>query len=157
MTLLNPWRAKWIGRALMLFAVVLGLWLAAGVFWQLTTPAVRPLVPEFNATPSHQANALTARHLFGEATAGTLASVAAASDFVLRGVIADHRKQQGFAIIVVDGQAPVTVAEGKDIRPGVRLEKIYPNRIEISRQGVREAVLLTPANTANPPIPSTKN
>jgi hypothetical protein len=142
----HAWLRRWLFVGLQWLIGVLALWYAAGVFWQVMTPAAPVAAPAFVSDPQEQAMRLAAQHVFGEATAASSsggAAIVSNSSIVVRGVIAAQGRRKGVAIVSIDGQPPVTIAEGEDIRSGVRLEQVLSNQISINRQGVRETIPLS--------------
>jgi general secretion pathway protein C len=142
---------RWLGRALAAAIAAALLWYAAGLFWAVFAPAARHEATTPELAADVVAARVVTRHVFGEATTAAAAAAPVAAEpgtaITLRGVIAGTRRGKGYAIVSSDGQASATVAEGQEIRPGVRLDAVYPNRIEISRNGARETIAL-PARTA---------
>lgn len=139
------WLRRWLFVGLQWLLVALALWYAAGLVWQILTPAVPIAAPAFASAPQEQALRLAAQHVFGEAVSGGSAdaAVAANSNIAVRGVIAAQGRRKGVAIVSVNGQPLTTVAEGEEIQPGVRLEHVLSNQISINRQGVRESIFLS--------------
>lgn len=73
----------------------------------------------------------TMRSLFGEKGFDT-------SRLVLRGVVItgnDGGVNQGMALIEVDGKQTEAITIGEMVPPGVRLEKIEPDKVTVSYQG----------------------
>lgn len=142
------WLRRWLFIGLQWLLVALALWYAAGLVWQILTPATPTAAPAFASAPQEQALRLAAQHVFGETGAGGSADTAVAtnSNIVVRGLIAAQGRRKGVAIVSLDGQPPVTIAEGEEIRPGVRLERVLSNQISINRQGVQESIFLSSAS-----------
>lgn len=97
--------------------------------------------------------------LFGRSAVATVA----ASNYALKGVVVAHRPADSAAILIADGKAPQTVAIGRELSPGVKLQEVHEGYIVISEAGVIKRVDLpapTPINqgvqpyTPPPPPPS---
>lgn len=143
-------------RALPALAWLGAAGLAAGVladaFWRWQAPAPRPAPRAPVGDLAASAQAITARHLFGqtgESGAGTAA--APATPFRLLGLMASGG--HGFALIAEEGQAPRPVLEGEEIAAGVSLHRIRPDRVEIRRQGHSEELPLAEPGLAASPAP----
>ncbi len=136
---------------------------ASLAYWgmQLFKPKQRPIA----AVPVVQvpeANMDAARGLFGGNTA-----VAVASNYQLRGVVADTRGRGSVAIISADGQAAKAYPVGSEVAPGVSVKEVQPRfvilmeggmqkRLELlSDQGVSSSGGIVPpvANAAGPQEP----
>lgn len=131
---------RWTGRTLAALLLVGAAWYAVRLFWEGVAPATPMPVAAVDLAPGALAGRIAARHVFGEAP--TLAVSQPTSNLTLRGIIAGMRPGERVAIVGIDGQPTATVAEGHDIRPGIRLEKVFATHIEIARDGVRETLSL---------------
>lgn len=79
--------------------------------------------------------------LFGSpAPSDTVAPSAAASGFTLRGSFVHAEPQRSSAIVQVDGQPPRLYWQGEELASGVSLHKVYPDRVELSRNGTVEVL-----------------
>jgi general secretion pathway protein C len=84
---------------------------------------------------------------------GESAPVAAPSSIGVRGVYATRDGRAGFAVLVVDGN-PISAITGQEFLPGLVLQKVYPDRVEILRGGqVETASMVTPTGSATNPAP----
>ena len=129
----------WLGRLATIAILALLAWLGARVFWHLTAPATPEPAIAVDTDPSRVAQAIAARHLFGEAPEQGIKTVAAASatDAKLFGVVAPSRKgQAGIAIISIQGKPAVALREGDEIAAGVTLQRVLAKSVEISQGGV---------------------
>lgn len=139
--------------------VALGLtaWLAAGWFWRLTAPEPVALVTQQTTDPQTAARSVTQRHLFGDGgtTPGSAAAPPARS-FALFGAMTASRRQPGFAVIAETGKPAVSVFEGEEVAPGIRLEKVLADKVSIVRNGRSETLELLSGRSSIPaPVPAT--
>jgi general secretion pathway protein C len=107
---------------------------ASLAYWgmQLFKPKQRPLA----AAPVMQvpeANMDAARGLFGGNTA-----VAVASNYQLRGVVADTRGHGSVAIISADGQPAKAFPVGSELSPGVSVKDVQPRHVILMEGGVQK-------------------
>ena len=133
----------WSGRLATALMAVLAAWLAAAAFWRWAAPehAAPPVLAE--ADPARVAAQVTDRHLFGEVTAGAIATPAAVSlPYRLIGTIAATREGGGSAILASDGGPALVVAEGKEIAPGLVLKRVSSQEVEVLRNGIPETLRL---------------
>lgn len=138
---------RWFPLAVNLVVVVL---VAAGLAtrtWHALVPAPSPAptftAPTLSAAPFNLQTAMGAE-LFGAAPvqAGNVQDIPVSSlNLVLTGVIAGA-KNQGFALIRVDGQPEAPFAVGDEIVAGAVLDQVYPDRVIIRRGGAMESLML---------------
>lgn len=128
-----------------LTAALLGVMLARWT-WLL-------LAPEGAAMPPAAWEASDdAGRVFGKAAVPTAANTAALGNIKLIGVFANRTK--GFAIMQVDGKQ-IGVAQGDDVKPGVRLVETHPDYVVLDQGGIGQRVDLAGAAAApSPDIPS---
>jgi len=109
---------------------------ASLAYWglQLFKPQQRAIAaPPQAAAPL---NIEAAKGLFG----GQI-TVAAVSNYQLRGVIA-ARGEDSAAIIVVDGQPPLALGVGREVVPGVTVKEVHPKYVVLSEGGALKRVEL---------------
>jgi len=140
--------AGWIG------ALALAAWLAAGWFWRLSAPEPFMLVTQQISDPLAAARSVTQRHLFGnaETAPGSVAGVAARS-FTLLGAMTANQQQPGFAVLAETGKPTVSVFEGEEFAPGIRLEKVMPDKVSIISNGRSEILELVADQSSHVPPP----
>lgn len=86
---------------------------------------------------------------------------AAPNRFTLRGIISETAGHAGAALIADGSAPPQLISEGGAIRPGVRLERVLPDRVLLRLEGVTAPLELTLSVAANgtpdllapPPLP----
>jgi general secretion pathway protein C len=79
--------------------------------------------------------------LFGSAApSDSYAPTAAASGFTLRGSFVHMDPQRSSAIVQVDGQPPRLYWQGEELASGVSLHQVYPDRVELARNGAVEVL-----------------
>ena len=131
-------------RVLQATLLLLILWFAAGALWKMVTPVPLALVPGGSLSATDTANSVSSAHLFGRAETTTgEAAPAPTSSIVVRGLLAGQTKQKPVAILVVDNKPPVTVAEGNEIAPGMKLDRVYSDRIDVLTAYGRQTIALT--------------
>jgi general secretion pathway protein C len=120
-----------------IFTIVAVAALAASLaYWtlQLLKPAQRPIAPmQVAAAPEPSMEA--AKGLFGGQV-----TVAAVSNYQLRGVVAAGLGRDSAAIIAVDGQPALALAVGREVAPGVTIKEIHPKHVLLSEGGVIKRV-----------------
>lgn len=127
-------------------AVVFAAWIASSLITRLTAPA--PLAAAYQpvSDPRLAAQRLAIKHPMagnGEATvAGTPRSPAAATGFSLIGVATGFGNAPGFALLKPSGGAVAPYMVGETLAPGVVLTGLYPEHVEIERNGLRERIAL---------------
>ncbi len=129
---------QWAGVLSTLAMLGLLAWLAATVFWSLNTPTTVAPLGAIETDPARAAQSIAARHLFGEAPKAGPALVKAtvATDIALRGVVAPSQPgQRGLAVLAIAGKPPISVREGDEVAPGVKLRKVLPKGVELEREG----------------------
>jgi general secretion pathway protein C len=135
-------------------ALGLAAWLAAGWFWRFTAPEPVALVTQQITDPQAAARSVTQRHLFGDGgtTPGSAAPPPARS-FALVGAMTANRRQPGFAVLAETGKPAVSVFEGEEVAPGIRLEKVLADKVIIVRNGRSESLELSSGRSSTPPAP----
>jgi len=133
-------------------------YLGANWFWRLSAPPVTGAIFAPLADPVNAANEVSSRHLFG---AGTQANKPQGEAAVVTpglriiGILTGSHNSPGFAVIQEEGQASRPVIEGEDLAPGIRLNKVLPQGIEILRDGVKETLALSNNQSGTvPPVPN---
>ena len=113
----------------------------SGTYWtmQFIKPKARQVAP--SKTPERSdVNPESVMNLFG----GHL-SVAAASNFQLRGVVVSKNEKESVAILVADGKPAEAVRMDSEVIPGVVVKEVHPQYVMLSENGVMKRVDL-PAN-----------
>jgi general secretion pathway protein C len=108
-------------------------------YWgmQLFKPPVRNVAPATFIARS-DAPLVAATGLFG----GGGMAVAAASNFVLTGVVVAGNGRESMAIISVDGKPGKAVAMNGELQPGVVIREVHPQFILLSDGGVSRRIEL---------------
>jgi type II secretory pathway component PulC len=142
--------AGWIG------ALALTAWLAAGWFWRLTVPEPVILVTQQLTDPLAAARSVTQRHLFGNAeTAPGSTAELAVRNFTLLGTMTANSRQPGFAVLAETGKPTISVFEGEELAPGIRLEKVMPDKVSIIYNDRSETLELVSGQSPHtPPFPA---
>lgn len=125
---------------------VIGYW---GVRFVTPTGAARPALAL--PAPAAAAQAISTRHLFGLAD-GESAPAAGSGSVRVLGVAATGGSGGAFAIVSVDGKAPVPAFEGQEFGSGLRLTRVTPAGIEYQRGGTTQRALL-PENRSGSSLP----
>jgi general secretion pathway protein C len=133
---LRPRAIRWLGRVATLTMIALLAWTGARVFWSLTSPATPEAPTAVDTDPSRVAQAIAARHLFGEAPQQGTRTTVAESTAKLYGVVTPTAKgQRGIAIISVQGRPALAFREGEEIAPGLTLHRVLARAVEVSQGG----------------------
>jgi type II secretory pathway component PulC len=76
--------------------------------------------------------------------------------FTLLGTMTASPRQPGFAVLAEAGKPTVSVFEGEDLAPGIRLEKVMPDKVTIIHNGQSETLELVSdqSSPTPPPLPS---
>ena len=140
--------------------IVLLCWLLAQWTWLVFSPKSNR-APHSEAFLSAQtaADAIIVRHLFGGGVSeedSPPERPVTSSNLKLRGVFAAIGALPAFAILSVDGKVDQPVKAGTVIAPGLVLEAVYPDYVEVRRQGVAERLELekktsAPSSVSNSP------
>ena len=117
-------------------AALLGIVLARWV-WVLFAPE-SPAMPPASWEASGDAG-----RLFGTASVANAPAFAPMGNIKLIGVFA-HRTM-GFAVMQVD-EKQIGVAQGEEVKPGIRLAETYPDHVMLEQAGVRQRVDLSGAS-----------
>ena len=135
---LAPRALPWLGRLATIAVIALLAWLGARAFWNLTTPTTPEPAMVIDTDALRVAQAVAARHLFGEApvrpTNGAGAGLEA--NLKLHGVFAPTKRGQiAIAIVSSRGKPAVAVRVGEEVLPGVTLHRVLPRSVEIDQGG----------------------
>jgi general secretion pathway protein C len=145
-----------------LFAALLLLtWLLAHWTWVFLTPRQQGVsssasVPVLSKVLAEKAVGL---QLFGggasSEVSGESAPVAVVSSIGVRGVYSTRDGRTGFAVLEVDGK-PISAITGQEFLPGLVLQRVYPDSVDILRGGqVETARMAAPTGSAvNAALPS---
>jgi hypothetical protein len=90
--------------------------------------------------------------LFGVAAYGhqpTPSVVAAASNISVKGIYAGRQGRSGFAVLELDGK-PVSAVVGLEFAPGMVLQRVYPDHVEILRNKQVETARINTASISAP-------
>lgn len=130
------------------FLLFLGLCVSLA-FWamQLFKPAPRAVMapPSAPATVDPRA----AAGLFGGQS-----TVAAASNFQLKGVVAAHDGHDSVAILSANGKPAQAVRQGAEIVPGVVVKEVHRRYVLVSDGGVQKRVELPESAPPSAPLPN---
>ncbi|MBU1689847.1 MAG: hypothetical protein KJ958_01605 [Gammaproteobacteria bacterium] len=126
--------------------VVLLCWLLAQWTWLVLTPKAKRMSADATLLSAPAAaDAVFSFHLFGRASGEISApesQPATFSNLKLHGVFAAIGSLPAFAILSVDGKPDQPVKGGMEIAPGVVLVAVYPDHVEVRRNGVVERLNL---------------
>jgi hypothetical protein len=144
------WTARgmqWLGRLATLGMLAVLAWLCARIFWSLSTAATPEPSVAIELDPARAAQAVAARHLFGEAASPAantaVAQSSALPDITLRGVIAPVRPgQPAVAVLAIAGKASISVREGEEAMPGVSLHRVLARQVELKHNGQIQSLAL---------------
>jgi general secretion pathway protein C len=120
----------------------------ASLLWRVVgssgSDALPPPVVDVGAAPAVDLASIVNAHLFGVAriSGDPNAAPATSANLVLAGTLAGVDPEQGWAIIGADAQAAHVYATGVTLPGGTRLVAVYPDRVILDRNGVRESLSL---------------
>jgi len=142
--------------ALALFAALLLLtWLLAHWTWVFLSPRQHGQAAGDVVTMSSKvlAEKVVGLRLFGAGVSTgeivSAAPIAAPSNIGVRGVYSGRDGRTGFAVLVVDGN-PIAALVGQEFAPGMILQRVYPENVEIVRNGQLESVRMASAQMGSP-------
>jgi general secretion pathway protein C len=163
-------RDRAAGRAALAACAVLGalaVWLLVRLIWLLVPRGDAALDASAArvgaAAGSAPAQSIAKWHLFGNtpgATSGANATVST-TGMVLRGTLADRDPAAGIAVISGGGGdgSERAFRAGEAVAGGIKLARVYPDRVILLRDGVEETLALTrdrnlePGNVVRQPTP----
>jgi hypothetical protein len=146
-------------------ALLLLTWVAAHWTWVFLSPSQNPqlplpLPPNAAALSSKVlAERVVTFNLFGgearaltgaadeggaEAEEGEASRVAVAANIVIRGLYSARNGRAGFAVLVMDGK-PIHAVAGTEFAPGMILQRVYPDSIEVLRGQQVEVIRMAAA------------
>ena len=117
--------------ALALLGVVLAYW-----GWALFAPPPAPRAP---AAVEIAGRTSSAGGLFGSVKQG-LGAAASSGAIRLVGVVAASGLRRGHAVLRLDAKKTVSVLQGEDVEPGLRLAEVHVDHIVLERNGARETL-----------------
>ncbi len=147
-----PWRVA-AGVATLAAGALLALVLAHWG-WRLFGPSSPPLAPL--DPPERWAPAIASAPIFGRAGAPAAAAkpVALAGDARLLGVFAE-KDGAGYALFRLPDRGPALVRSGQDVAPGVRLEAVHRDGVQLRDHGeVREVALRVAGSGGTSAVPA---
>jgi general secretion pathway protein C len=129
-----------------LFALAAAYWT-----WQWLAPRSASRVA---AAPSEIRHATSAAGLFGTAQHDTGGAASAGIEIRLLGVMAATAGRNGYAVLRIEPRQIITVQEGRDIVPGIRLAAVGIDHVILERDGIRQILSWpTAGKTADAPVP----
>lgn len=139
--------------AALLLVVLLGIALA-NLTWALM-PISHETPPPVNRAPTSTGTAssgpdyrqIARLHLFGEArpeqvTQAPINAPDTRLNVNLRGILFNSHNDRALAIIAIPGSGEDHFRAGQEIRPGVKIDHIYPDRVILLREGRHETLRL---------------
>lgn len=146
-----PTLPTWSGHLATLLMLALLAWLCANIWWDWRTPTPQAAVIELDTDPSALAAEIARRNLFGQAAPVISANApasAAPAHLQLTGIIAaQHDTQAAYALLAYAGQPARVVRQGEEISPGLVVQRISPQEVELSHQGQRQSLTLPKPGT----------
>ncbi|TCO41403.1 type II secretion system protein N [Dokdonella fugitiva] len=125
---------------------VLALWLLVRLLWALVPgddAAIAPApVPAGVASAAAPARSIAQWHLFGSAPAQRGGDGPSTTSLILRGTLADADPKAGIAVIADAGNGERSWRVGEEVSPGVRLARVYADRVVVTRDGTEETLAL---------------
>ncbi len=118
--------------ALALLGLVLAYWT-----WVWLAPRPEPRAPSLD---SQKPLLAPAYRLFGGTPAGTAEAAPSGIAAELLGVAAASDGNPGYAVLRLEAKRIVSVREGDEIEPGVRLVEVHAHDVMLERGGTRETL-----------------
>lgn len=118
--------------ALALFALVAAHWT-----WQWLAPHAESRGQQVANEIGH---AGSANALFGNAARDDSSPSSTGIGISLLGIVAATAGGRGYAVLRLEPKALVTVREGEDVAPGLRLAEVATDHVILERGGTREAL-----------------
>ena len=137
-----------VAAAPMLVTVALVVVIAAqlaSLLWRVLgsgAATVAPAAVDTGAAPAVDLGSIVNAHLFGVAESSSDAAPATSANLALAGTLAGLNPGQGWAIIGASAQAARVYATGAALPGGTKLLEVYPDRVILDRNGVRESLAL---------------
>lgn len=142
-------------KGLEVFAVLLqtalfalGGLLLARWCWLFFAPASLELPQKLEQTTSTQLTTVLAAHWFTSVT-GQVVMAAQAVNFKLVGIYASTTNKSGFAVFKLDGGKQRAVLLHHEIIPGIFLQDIKPNAVEVGQQDNKQMLVLEKRRVSN--------
>jgi general secretion pathway protein C len=125
--------------ALILLALVAAYWT-----WEWLAPRAEP-----RAQPAANAggHAASANGLFGNQEQDRNSASPTGAAIRLHGIVAATAGRRGYAVMQLEPREIVTVREGEDIAPGIRLAEVDTDQVILERGGIRETLAWPKKNT----------
>lgn len=141
----TPAAATWRITAIAATLAALALLALTLAHWAWTWFGPAPVTMAAPAPESDLARRASEARLFGSAgVVRGAAPVSELGDVRLLGVFAE-RDGKGYALVRAGSRAPMLVAAGQEIAPGVRIESVRPDGISMLQGGVPQELGLRPA------------
>ena len=150
----RPFLLSRLPHVALLTALLLFTWILANWTWVFLLPPQKVVETQAGAPLLSKvlAEKVIASNMFGGASSGVettgAAAVSTQSNIGLRGVYASRDGRSGFAVLLVDGN-PLSAVTGQEFLPGLVLQRVYPDRVEILRGGQLETAQMPAAAVAS--------
>ena len=132
---------SWQGVSALVLGVLLAKW-----FWILLAPHAT-----FTSAAPERSAGQEAGNLFGVVVSAESASQGVALPNVkLLGVFTASRNRAGFAILKLDDNRQLGVAEGEEVAAGTKLVSVHADHVVLERTGVQQTVTLEDKYAASP-------
>lgn len=135
-----------LGPVCWLVVLIAGTWLLAGQVWRFMLPQGAPVIGHGTEAVA-VAEAVAARHLFGETVQASVPA-AAPSSYRLLGVIAAGEGKSGVALLDLNGKGPVAVSVGGVVEPGVIVHSVESWSVRLDQGGRLVALALPEGSMA---------
>jgi len=134
---------------LWVLAFAVSAWIAADIFWRLAAPRPLGLPSILVSDPEQAAGRVVAQHWMGHAQA--TAAPVPSGHVVLHGLATGSPGHPGFAVLSIDGGVAQGVVETEEVKSGLVLARILPDRVELrSADGATTLVPLSADIKAEP-------
>ena len=151
------WNAILIRSAQAALALALAA-LCAVWLWKLAGPREVARVPAID-TAGLSVDLAAAGRLFGVPPVQARSASAEAdalADVILKGIYRTREGQGGFVVVQVGNQPPRAIFAGAEIKPGLKLSRLEPDRAVFVREGAEAHIALPARPKLVQPVPKSK-
>lgn len=141
-----------------IWAISLGFaaWISTILIWRVATPN-RPALPFLTShDPMVAVDSIINRSpgdFFGDTEKRNSDSLSS-TEYIPNALVTGVAGHPGWAIFTISGGAQIGVIEGEEVKPGLRLEKVYADRVVLTSNSGSETLSFndksTAANKSNP-------
>ena len=154
----TQWNAILIRSAQAMLALALAA-LCAVWLWKLAGPREVARAPAIIGAADTGIDLAAAGRLFGVPPIqpkSASAEADALADVILKGIYRTREGQGGFVVVQVGNQPPRAIFAGAEIKPGLKLSRLEPDRAVFVREGAEAQIALPARPKLVQPVPKSK-